>query len=88
MMRPGMFASATFHGREKQKRTAVPATAILHLHDRDWVYVPMSGSRFRRTEVVGGDMLPSGMQEIVSGLAPGQQVVGNALEFQNSAESQ
>jgi len=88
MMRPGMFASATFHGREKQKRTAVPATAILHLHDRDWVYVPMSGSQFRRTEVVGGDMLPSGMQEIVSGLAPGQQVVGNALEFQNSAEQQ
>jgi cobalt-zinc-cadmium efflux system membrane fusion protein len=88
MMRPGMFASATFHGREKQKRTAVPATAILHLHDRDWVYLPMSGSQFRRTEVVGGDMLPSGMQEIVSGLAPGQQVVGNALEFQNSAEQQ
>ena len=88
MMRPGMFASATFRGREKQKRTAVPATAILHLHDRDWVYVPMSGSQFRRTEVVGGDMLPGGMQEIVSGLASGQQVVGNALEFQNSAEQQ
>jgi membrane fusion protein, heavy metal efflux system len=88
LMRPGMFVSATFHGRQKQKRAAVPATAVLHLHDRDWVYVPVKGNQFRRTEVVGGDMLPGAMQEIVSGLTPGQQVVANALEFQNSAEQQ
>lgn len=88
MMRPGMFVSATFHGRQKQKRAEVPATAILHLHDRDWVYVPAGSNQFRRTEVVGGDMLPGSMQEIVSGLAAGQQVVANALEFQNSAEQQ
>jgi membrane fusion protein, heavy metal efflux system len=83
-----MFVSATFHGREKQKRAAVPATAVLHLHDRDWVYIPVNGNQFQRTEVVGGDMLPGAMQEIVSGLAPAQEVVGNALEFQNSAEQQ
>jgi len=88
VMRPGMFVSATFLSRQKQKRAAVPATAILHLHDRDWVYVPVQGNQFRRTEVVSGDMLPGAMQEIVSGLAPGQQVVDNALEFQNSAEQQ
>ena len=88
VMRPGMFVSATFHGREKQKRAAVPATAVLHLHDRDWVYVPMKSGQFRRTEVVGGDMLPGSLQEILSGLTPGQQVVANALEFQNSAEQQ
>src|SRR5208282_5851853 len=41
LMRPGMFVTATFHGQTKDKRAAVPATAILHLHDRDWVYVPM-----------------------------------------------
>ena len=88
MMRPGMFVSATFHSRQKQKRAAVPATAILHLHDRDWVYVPVGGNQFRRTEVVGGDMLPGSIQEVVSGVVPGQQVVANALEFQNSAEQQ
>jgi membrane fusion protein, heavy metal efflux system len=88
LMRPGMFVSATFHGREKQKRTAVPATAILHLHDRDWVYVPLQNGQFRRMVVVGGDMLPDGMQEVVSGIAPGQQVVANALAFQNSVEQQ
>jgi cobalt-zinc-cadmium efflux system membrane fusion protein len=86
LMRPGMFATATFHGREKQKRAAVPATAILHLHDRDWVYVPVKDNQFRRTEVVAGNMLPGGTQEILSGIKPGQQVVSNALEFQNTAE--
>jgi len=88
LMRPGMFVTATFHGHQKQKRAAVPATAILHLHDRDWVYVPLENGRFRRTEVVGGDMLPNNMQEIVSGITAGQQVIANALEFQNSAEQQ
>jgi len=85
LMRPGMFVTATFHGREAQKRAAVPATAVLHLHDRDWVFVPLKNNQFRRTEVVGGDMLPNGMQEIVSGIAPGQQVVANALAFENTA---
>lgn len=41
LMRPGIFVTATFYGRQKQKRAVVPATAILHLHDRDWVYVPV-----------------------------------------------
>ena len=86
MMRPGMFVTATFHGRNKVKRAAVPADAVLHLHDRDWVYVPLGSKQYRRVEVRGGDMLPGGMQEILSGLQPGQQVVANALAFQSTVE--
>ncbi len=86
LMRLGMFVTATFRGPQKEARAAVPAPAILHLHDRDWVYEPADNKHFRRVEVVGGDMLPGGLQEIVSGLPPGQQVVANALEFQNSVE--
>jgi len=86
LMRPGMFVSATFHGPRKEARAAVPAQAILHLHDRDWVYVPVQGKQFRRVEVVGGDMLPEGMQEIVSGISAGQTIVANALEFQNTLQ--
>ena len=86
LMRPAMFVTATFHGRQKETRAAVPATAILHLHDRDWVYAPAGGKQFRRVEVVGGDMLPGGLQELISGIAPGQQVMANALELQNTVQ--
>lgn len=88
LMRPGMFVTATFHGQQKQKLAAVPATAILHLHDRDWVYLPVNDKEFRRVEVVSGDMLPGGMQAVKKGISAGQQVVANALEFQNTAEQQ
>ena len=64
----------------------MPATAILHLHDRDWVYQPLDGGRYRRTEVVAGNMLPGNLQEVVSGLKPGARVVANALVLQNTME--
>jgi cobalt-zinc-cadmium efflux system membrane fusion protein len=86
LMRIGMFATATLHGKKLETYTAVPASAVLHLHDRDWVYVPAGDGKFRRLGVQGGAMLPDKMQEITSGLTPGQQVVSNALELQNSAE--
>jgi membrane fusion protein, heavy metal efflux system len=86
IMRLGMFATATFHGRSLQDHASVPASAILHLHDRDWVYVPSGDGKFKRVGVVAGNMIPGGNQEVSSGLAVGQQVVANALELQNSAE--
>ena len=87
-MRPGMFATATFHGLKKEAHAAVPASAILHLHDRDWVYTPAGNHQFRRLQVVGGDTLSDGMQEIVSGLQPGQKVVTNALALQNTVDNE
>jgi len=86
LMRVGMFVTATFHGQKKETHAAVPATAILHLHDRDWVYVPAGDKKFRRVEVTSGGTLPNKMQEIVSGVRPGQQVVTNALVLQNTVE--
>jgi cobalt-zinc-cadmium efflux system membrane fusion protein len=86
LMRPGMFVTATFHGLKKETRAAVPATAILHLHDRDWVYVPEKDKQFRRVAVTTGEMLPGAKQEIISGVMPGQQVVLKALQFQNTVE--
>jgi cobalt-zinc-cadmium efflux system membrane fusion protein len=86
LMRPGMFVVATFHGHRKETHVAVPATAILHLHDRDWVYVPAGNMTLRRIEVKGGQMLPGNMQEVVSGIVVGQEVVSNALEFQNTVQ--
>jgi cobalt-zinc-cadmium efflux system membrane fusion protein len=87
LMRVGMFATATFYSKTAQAHTVLPATAILHLHDRDWVYVPAPGQgNFRRVAVEGGDMLAGGMQEIKTGIDVGQKVVANALTLQNTVD--
>jgi len=86
LMRFGMFVTATFHGPTMEKHAIVPATAILHLHDRDWVYTPVQDNRFRRVEVSGGNTLPGNLQEVSSGIQPGQRVVANALVMQNTVE--
>ena len=79
IMNLGMFVTATFRGRKKETHTVVPASAILHLHDRDWVYVPAPDKKFRRVEVASGDPLPGNLQQIKSGIEPGQQLVENSV---------
>jgi cobalt-zinc-cadmium efflux system membrane fusion protein len=86
LMRVGMFATATIHGKTVQTHVQVPSTAVLHLHDRDWVYVPNGEGKFRRVSVQGGAALSGNMQEILSGLNAGQQVVSNALALQNTVD--
>jgi cobalt-zinc-cadmium efflux system membrane fusion protein len=87
MMRPGMFAAVILFGKEKRTYTSVPASAIVHLHDRDWVYTPVQG-KFKRVEVVSGEQLPNSMQEVLSGVQPGQQVVSNAINLQNVIDNE
>jgi cobalt-zinc-cadmium efflux system membrane fusion protein len=86
MLRLGMFVTATFHGMAQELHASVPATAILHLHDRDWVYAPAGNNQFRRIEVVAGKMLPGGLQEVLSGLVAGQKVAANALALEATLE--
>jgi cobalt-zinc-cadmium efflux system membrane fusion protein len=86
LMKVGMFVSATFHGQKEETHAVVPASAILHLHDRDWVYVAAGDKRFKRLEVTSGVTLPNNMQEVLSGVQPGQRVVTNALVLQNTVE--
>ena len=86
VMRLGMFVTATFHGPAAEPHAVVPANAVLHLHDRDWVYVPSGDKTFRRVEVTGGKMVPPNRQELLTGVAPGDRVVSNALVLENTAE--
>jgi len=51
ILKLGMFVTATFESRNKQVFAVVPSTAILHLHDRDWVFIPAGGKQFKRVEV-------------------------------------
>lgn len=88
MMRVGMFATATFYGLKKQTYTSVPATAIIHLHDLDWVFMPETNQMFQKVQVTSGDQLPNGMQQVLSGLQPGQKVVTNALSLETAIDNE
>jgi cobalt-zinc-cadmium efflux system membrane fusion protein len=87
ILKLGMFVTATFESRNKQAFAVVPSTAILHLHDRDWVFIPAGGKQFKRVEVNAGDMLPGNNQQILSGIAPGQQVVSEVLQLEATLEA-
>jgi membrane fusion protein, heavy metal efflux system len=85
-IRLGMFATATFHGEQATNHAIVPASAVLHLHDRDWVYTPSTDNHVKRLEVTTGANLPNNMVEVATGLKPGDKVISNALVLQSTVE--
>ena len=80
-LRPGMYAVATFRSRKLTQRVIVPATSIMRLHDKDWVFRKEGDKRFRKIVVQADGLAPDGMQEIRDGVKPGDELVTNALEF-------
>jgi cobalt-zinc-cadmium efflux system membrane fusion protein len=88
ILRLGMFVTATLVSRTIKVHALVPTSAVLHLHDRDWVFVPAGDKRFRRVEVHSGNTLSGNRQEILAGIAPGQQVVSNVLQLEATLEAQ
>jgi hypothetical protein len=77
----------TFTEQQAQTVMTIPSSAVVRLHDKAWVFTPAGGQRFRRTEIrAGRDQ--QGMQEVVSGLRPGERVVANALQFSGAADQQ
>jgi membrane fusion protein, heavy metal efflux system len=80
-LRPGMFAVATFRSRKLTDRIVVPSTAIMRLHDKDWVFRKESANQFRKIAIVADGLAPDGMQEVREGVKPGDELVTNALEF-------
>jgi cobalt-zinc-cadmium efflux system membrane fusion protein len=84
-LRPGMYAVAAFRSRKLTSRVVVPATSIMRLHDKDWVFRKEGGNRFRKIMVQADGLAPDGMQEIRDGVKPGDELVTNALEFSTEA---
>ena len=81
MLRPGMFAVAPFRSRRLRPALVVPGTAIMRLHDKDWVFRKEGSSRFRRVEVHVSGGAADGMQEVREGLKADDEVVLKALDF-------
>lgn len=80
-LRSGMFAVATFRSLQLTDRVVVPSTAIMRLHDKDWVFRKDADRRFRKITIKADGLAPGGMQEIREGVKSGDEVVTNALEF-------
>jgi len=84
----GMFVTAVFREAKPRTRVVIPASAVVRMHDQDWVFLPVSGNQFRRQQVQTGRVFPDGMQEVLSGLDAQARVVVNALQFSSATESQ
>lgn len=87
VLKVGMFTTATFESQHKDHYAQVPAPSVLHLHDREWVFVPAGDNKFRRVEVKAGQMVGDN-QVILSGIQSGQQVVSNVLQLEATLEAQ
>jgi len=83
-----MFATGTLEGSRAEQETAVPAGAILQLHDRSYVFEPAGDGTFKRIQVKIGQTLPGNLIEVTAGVQPGQQVVNNALDLENTVDQQ
>jgi cobalt-zinc-cadmium efflux system membrane fusion protein len=88
LMRIGMFVTAVFRSRQEQLRVVVPASAVLRLHDKDWVFRAEGGNRFRRVEIQAETAGNDGTRPLISGLTAGDKVVVNALQFAGATEEQ
>lgn len=88
LLRIGMFATGTIEGSHPQQEVAVPAAAVLQLHDRSYVYQPAGNGNFKRVLVKTGVTLPGNLLVVDAGLSAGQQVVGNALDLENTLDQQ
>ena len=87
LLKLGMFVTATLESKQPQHFAEVPAPSVLHLHDRDWIFVPAGGNKFRRVQVKAGQM-DGNKQVILAGIQSGQQVVSNVLQLEATLEAQ
>jgi cobalt-zinc-cadmium efflux system membrane fusion protein len=85
--RPGMYAVATFRSRKLKPHLVVPATAIMRLQDKDWIFRKETANSFRRLEVQTTG-LANGLQQIQHGAEVGDELVANALAFSTAASEQ
>jgi membrane fusion protein, heavy metal efflux system len=81
LLRPGMFAVATFRSRKLHPVLVLPTTAIMRLHDKDWAFRKEALNRYRRVEVQTSGGSSDGWQEVRNGVKADDEVVRNALDF-------
>jgi cobalt-zinc-cadmium efflux system membrane fusion protein len=88
-LKKDMYVVATVNAGTIQNAIALPDAAVLRdTENQPFVYAAASANQFGRRSVTLGESL-NGKTEIISGLKPGDQVVGNGslfLQFANSLQ--
>jgi cobalt-zinc-cadmium efflux system membrane fusion protein len=88
-LKKDMYVVATVNAGTIQNAIALPDAAVLRdTENQPFVYAAASANQFGRRSVALGESL-NGKTEIISGLKPGDQVVGNGslfLQFANSLQ--
>jgi len=88
IIRSGMFVTVVFHSQKRLDKPVLPTSAIVRLHDKNWVFLPLGGNRFQKTEVQTGPQIEHNSQVILSGVQIHDKVVADALQFSNASETQ
>jgi len=74
VLRPGMFAEVGL-GTDERSAVLVPADALLHIGQRDYIVIADSGEAWRVEPVTVGET-HEGLCEVLSDLGSTQKVVG------------
>jgi len=88
VMRAGMFVTASVRSQRPVERPVLPTSALLRLHDRNWVFRSLGGNRFRQTEVRAGPVVDDSLEQVLSGVQVHDTVVANALQFASASNTQ
>ncbi len=87
LMRSGMFVTAELFSGKRIGRLVLPTSAIVRLHDKDWVFMPVGENKFREIEVQTGPSAGGNLQQILEGLKIHDKAVANALQFSSALEA-
>ena len=82
-----MFITAEVHSGKSLERPVLPTSAIVRLHDKNWVFMPLGGNQFRKIEVETGPAAGDNFQQILEGITIHDKVVVNALQFSSASEA-
>jgi RND family efflux transporter MFP subunit len=86
-LKPGMFVSAQIQAQLDTSAVLVPESAVLRSGNKNTVFVALPGGKFEARDVTLGVAAENEMNQVISGLHPGEQVVTSG-QFLLDSESQ
>ena len=86
-LKPGMFVTAQIRSQLEASAVLVPESAVLRSGAKNTVFVALDGGKFEARDVALGVESENGMNQVISGLKPGEHIVTSG-QFLLDSESQ